>query len=69
MIDLPEAITNTHKQSFRLNPQASIAESARLWRSVAEQVLRSGLVLGTRFAMPPRAEAQAVADSSSGGVA
>jgi hypothetical protein len=55
VIDLPEAITNTHKQSFRLNPQASVADSARLWRSVVEQVLRSELVLGTRFALPPRA--------------
>ena len=69
VIELSEAITDTHKQSFRLNPQAGVAESARLWSSVCEQVLRSGLALGTRFALPPRAGAQAVAGSSSAVVA
>jgi len=54
VIELPEAITDNHKQSFRLNPQGSVADAARLWRAVAEQVLRTGLVLGTRFELPPR---------------
>ena len=57
VIELPEAITDNHKQSFRLNPQRSVADAARLWRAVAEQVLRTGLVLGTRFELPPRAGA------------
>jgi len=57
VIELPEAITDNHKQSFRLNPQRSVDDAARLWRSVTEQVLRTGLVLGTRFALPPRAGA------------
>jgi hypothetical protein len=69
VIELPEAITDNHKQSFRLNPQANVEAAARLWRSVCEQVLRSGLVLGTHFALPPRAEAQTVAVSSRGAVA
>ncbi|HEY7076362.1 MAG TPA: hypothetical protein VH418_13375, partial [Solirubrobacteraceae bacterium] len=66
VIELPEAITNAHKQSFRLNPQASVADAATLWRAVVEQVLRAGLALGTRFAMPPRAAAQTAAGSLSG---
>lgn len=65
VIELPEAITNAHKQSFRLNPQASIAAAATLWRSVVEQVLRAGLVLGTHFEMPPHAGAQTTTGSLS----
>ena len=67
-IELPGAITNTHKQSFRLNPQASIANAATLWRSVVEQVRRARTRVGTHFDLPPRAGAQMTPGSSSGSI-
>jgi hypothetical protein len=54
IIELPGVITDTHKQSYKLNPQASIGACVELWEAVAEQVLGSGSLLGTRFDLPPR---------------
>lgn len=54
VIELPGVITDAHKQGYKLNPQASVAACAQLWEGVAEQVLRSGSLLGTSFDLPPR---------------
>lgn len=67
IIELLGVITDNHKQSYKLNPQASIGACAELWEAVAEQVLRSGSLLGTHFDLPHRWTTDQARSSSSEG--
>jgi hypothetical protein len=69
VIELPGVITDHHKQSYKLNPQATIAACAELWEAVAEQVLRSGSLLATHFDLPQRWTTDQARSSSGAGAA
>ena len=51
-INMPDAITPTMTQNYRLNPRQSIDEITPLWEEVVRQVTDQGLSLGIRADLP-----------------